>query len=146
MNIIFDSDNNDNNDMINLKLFLLSFKEAINTNDEEALNDLISDDYRSITAMNKNKTDLVKYLLTCFPRSLILKFNADVKLIQINVNKDGQKVTDYELILKPSYKYTLKYTPITIFKGSFGRSKTLFVRVVRNETGLFQLKNIEDRD
>ncbi|MBR8840834.1 MAG: hypothetical protein DSM106950_44455 [Stigonema ocellatum SAG 48.90 = DSM 106950] len=126
---------------INIKLFFNRFVKAAESKNEQELNELISDHYSSTTLMNRNKKDLVSFIIRGVPNIPLLKLKLDAEFYEFNFFKEKQECT---LIIKP--KYALKFLGIiNLAEGIFGRSEKVYVSLRRHpETGLYCVDRMDD--
>ncbi len=127
---------------LNLKLFFESFVKAVESKDRETLNTLISDKYRSDTLMNKNKKDLISFIITNLPEIPFLKFKLNVDFLKVDFDEERDT---YNVTIKPNYTY--KFLWLNLVTGIFGRAEIVSVFLEkRTRTQLYWIVSVDEVD
>ena len=129
-------------DDADLKRIFDKFSRAVESKDLKALNRLISDQYFSESLMNKNKEQLISFIMRTVPYSFpLFQFKLDIEFERRPERKDDDT---YEMVIKPNYEYRFLGF-FTVAQGIFGRADTVFIRVKKNpRTELYQISSMED--
>lgn len=124
---------------VNIKLFFIRFVKAVESKNEQELNELICDNYSSTTLMNRNKKDLISFIINFLPNIPLLKIEIEVDFCEINPKKEE----GFDIIIKP--KYAFKFLWINLAKGVFGRSEIVSVLLEKHPNrGLYCIARMDE--
>lgn len=127
---------------LNIKLFFERFVNAVESKNEQELNILISDEYKSPNLMNKNKRELISFILKNLPEIPLLKFKLKVTFYQVDYNKERDA---HYVTIKPNYTY--KFLWLNLITGIFGRAETVCVTLEKHpDTDYYWIVGMEDAE